>query len=122
MKGDEISAIRRKKTRWKVFTKTQNKQDFLLYIKAEKEVKRTIKKAKSNPRALYGYLNIKKSYRTTVGPLKVNDVTVNQDKDMANSFNDYFSSVFTSENTAFIPSLDSIKPDIREIQSVVFSP
>ena len=72
MKRDEISAIRRKKTRWKVFTKTQNKQDFLLYKKAEKEVKRTIKKAKrkfeknlakdckSNPRAFYGYLNIKK--------------------------------------------------------------
>ena len=108
-------------------SKTQNKQDFLPYRKAEKEVKRTIKKAKrkfeknlakdckSNPRAFYGYLNIKKSNRTTVGPLKVNDVTVDQDKDMANSFNDYFSSVFSSENTAFIPSLDSIKPDIREI-------
>ena len=56
-----------------------------------------------------------------MGPLKVNDVIVDQDKDMANSFNDYFSTVFTSENTAFIPSLDSIKPDIREIQSEVFS-
>ena len=133
MKGDEISAIRRKKTRWRTFTKTQTKQDFLLYKKAVKEVKKTIKKAKkkfeknlakdckSNPRAFYGYLNSKKSNRTTVGPLKVNDVIVDQDKDMANSFNDYFSTVFTSENTAFIPSLDSIKPDIREIQSEVFS-
>ena len=51
MKGDEISAIRRKKTRWRVFTKTQKlktNRTFYLIEKQKKRLNEQLKKPKES--------------------------------------------------------------------------
>ena len=106
MTKDVMTAVRLKRRRWKNYTRTKTNQDFYEYKKAEKELKKFIKKAKkkyekdlaknakTNPKAFYGYLSSKKNNRVKIGPLKVNDVVIEDEKEMANTFNDFFSSVF----------------------------
>ena len=133
MTKDVMTAVRLKRRRWKNYTRTKTNQDFYEYKKAEKELKKFIKKAKkkyekdlaknakTNPKAFYGYLSSKKNNRVKIGPLKVNDVVIDDEKEMADTFNDFFSSVFTNENLNFIPSVDNLKSDQSSVYNVIFT-
>ena len=103
------------------------------YRKAVKTVKKSVKNAKKNyeknlaqnikqnPKAFYGYINSKKSNRVEIGPLKCNDVIVDQDKDVANVLNNFFGSVFTTENTSELPKVDKL-PFLYCLDDIEFSP
>ena len=81
------------------------------YAAAKCQVKRSLKQAKrsketniatickSNPKFFYSYINERRIVRDIVGPLKTPDgIVVTTCNDMANTLNDYFSSVFTQNN------------------------
>ena len=85
----------------------------------ERHVKRTVKQAKrckeiniatickSYPKCFHSYVNERRIVRDKVGPLKTPDgIVVTTDNEMANTLNDYFSSVFTQEQLNNIPQLD----------------
>ena len=132
MSKDVMTAVRLKRRRWRNYSGTKTNQDFYEYKKAEKELKKLIKKAKkkyekelaknakTNPKAFYGYLSSKKNNKVKIGPLKVNDVVIDDEKEMADTFNDFFSSVFTDENLNFIPSVDNLKSDQSSVYNVIF--
>ena len=60
--------------------------------------------SKSNPRAMYSYINRRTSSRVKVGPLKDNEgKSVTDDESMTTILNQFFSSVFTSEDLSNLP-------------------
>ena len=72
--------------------------------KAKRKFEKNLaKQAKKKPKDFYMYLNSKSSNRTRVGPLDNGDTVTSDDGEMANLLNDFFSSVFTQEDTTSIP-------------------
>ena len=60
--------------------------------------------AKYNPKAFFAHVNSRKPVKNTIGPLK--DKTgsiISSDEGMANILNEYFTSVYTEEDTSEIP-------------------
>ena len=56
-------------------------------------------KIKSNPKEFYGYVRRKKVITSNIGPLPLdNGEHVNNEVDMAETLNEYFASIFTSED------------------------
>ena len=132
MTQNVLQSIRSKRRAWKKYSSSKLQQDFHDYKRTEKTSKKMIKKAKKNfenklakecklnPRAFYRYINSKKSNRENIGPLKVNNVIIDNDRDIANELNLFFSSVFTTENTVNVPDLNRIKHDSSDLDDVIF--
>ncbi len=106
-------AIRRKQRLWK---KTKRGRNFDEYEAVDKEVKRLIRNAKrsfekrlangngGNSRPFYAYVNQRTKSRPGIGPLKNADKeTVSDDHGMVELLNNFFSTVFTREDTGHIP-------------------
>ena len=79
-------------------------------LQARREVKIIAKQDKHNkestisrickhkPRSFYSYINEIRMFRDNIGPLETLDaIVIATDNDMANTINNYFSSVFTFE-------------------------
>ena len=66
------------------------------------------KDAKKNPRAFYKYVNSKKFSKDKIGPLNLDGNLIETDSDIATCLNEFFSSVFTSENLDSLPVIDKI--------------
>jgi len=77
---------------------------------------------KKNLKLFYKYLNSKQFNRDNIGPLKVNDVIIDDDKLIAENLNAYFSSVFTIEDLKDMPNIEHLKPEIMILESVTFTP
>ena len=61
--------------------------------------KKLAKEAKKRPKMFYSYLRSKTANRSSVGPLKdENEEVVSNDTGMAIILNNFFASVFTTEN------------------------
>jgi len=60
-----------------------------------------------NKKPFMAYVKSKTKHREGVGPLKVNGKYTNDDNEMANILNDFFSSVYTQENTYMVPAAPS---------------
>jgi len=108
-----MRAIRRKQRLWK---KAKRGRNFDEYEAADKEVKRLIRNAKrsfekrlangngGNSRPFYAYVKQRTKSRPGIGPLKNADKeTVSDDQGMAELLNNFFSTVFTREDTGHIP-------------------
>ena len=133
MNQQVLRIIRRKKRCWKRYSMHKDNTSHQEYKKAEKFAKNAVrnakkkfekslaKEAKSNPKAFYKYINSKKSNRESIGPLKVNSTLIDTDKDMAETLNNFFQSVFTKENTDELPELSDIKEGIPLLENIVFS-
>ena len=101
-----LRIIRLKRRRWKVYSKHKDNDNYKHYKTAEANAKSAVRKAKkkfekslakdakANPKAFYKYLNSKKSNRETIGPLKVNSTVIDNDKEMAETLNDFFLQCF----------------------------
>ena len=111
-----IMRIIRKKIRlWKVYKESKDYHEYLAYKGVEKTVQKSVRRAKQkfernlakhvkkNPKAFYSYLRSKTSNKETIGPLKEGKEYIANDERMANLLNDFFSSVFTTEDTDNIP-------------------
>ena len=106
-----LRKVRKKRRAWKKFKKSSNIKDFELYKEAEKSVKSSVKRAKKvyekdlskkkgdNNKAFNNYLKSRLSSKCEIGPLvDANGKITNDDNDMANILNEYFSSVFSCDN------------------------
>ena len=103
--------LQAKKTAYHKYKLTQNNNDKLEHDRLRRKAKKLIKSSKksveaqiansckTNPKEFYSYIKTKRVLTSTIGPLKTeNDVQIENDVDMANTLNDYFSSVFTTES------------------------
>ena len=127
-----LQAVRRKRRLWRKYKVTKKDQDFSDYKKAEKKCKKAQRNAKrnyekklakdfkTNPRAFYKYVNCKKSTRECIGPLKIDNVSIDSNKGMADALNSYFSSVFTVEDVENVPEIDRLRDDMNDLTSIVF--
>ena len=84
--------------------------------------KKLAKNVKKNPKLFYKYFISKQSNRDSIGPLKVNNVIIDDDKLIAENLNAYFSSVFTIEDLKDMPNIAHLKPEIMILESVTFTP
>ena len=116
MTSNTIRIIRKKRRLWKHYTQTKDYDEYLSYKRVENAVKKAVRKAKrnfertlaksarKNPKAFYSYMKKKTSNKVSVGPLKdVEGNTVADDKEMADTLNAYFASVFTQEDVSSLP-------------------
>ena len=63
------------------------------------------KAPKSNPKAFYNYANSKLKTKSGIGNLEADKGKVTSDKGKAQTLNDFFTSMFTREDTQDIPDL-----------------
>jgi len=119
-----MAAIRRKQRLWKNVKRGRRMEE---YEVADKEVKRMIRNAKrsfekglaggngGNSRPFYAYIKQKTKTRQGIGPLRnENKETVSEDHGMAELLNNFFSSVFTRENTGHIPTAPEMETSVLE--------
>ena len=127
-----ISRLSRVKARrWKTFNKYRTPENFELYKDAEKQCKNAVKNAKKNfekklarnknKRQFNAYVKAKTKSRTAVGPLKVDNVIISEDKEMAETLNGFFTSVFTRENTENIPVSPNLNISGTYLSNLQFS-
>ena len=116
MQQNVLRLIRKKRRLWSSYQKTREFQSWQAYRKVQAEVTKAVRNAKkkferklarnskSNPRAMYSYINKKTSTRAKVGPLKDSSgKTITDDDSMASILNTFFSSVFTKEDLNNLP-------------------
>ena len=130
MNKNTLRKIRKKKKLWKNYRKSQEYEDYLAFKKLENEVKKNVRKAKkdfekklaknskANPRSFYKYVNSKKSNRENVGPLKCNNVIIDDDKNMADVLNNFFGSVFVKEDLNNVPEPMKINDTVPNLESL----
>ena len=97
---------RKKQRRFKDYCQSHTPETYAAYKSAEKECKKAVKSSKKrfekklsknpNDKPFYSYLKSKTKCRSSIGPLKVNNVVITKDIEIANSLNEYFASVFTN--------------------------
>ena len=125
MNQDLLKLIRKKRKAWKSFSNSQDGDLFVVYKSLESKVKKAVRNAKRNyernlarkdnrnNKAFYKYIGSKNKIKERIGPLKVGNDIVDDNKSMAKTLNDFFVSVFTQENISNIPVIDNIKDDIH---------
>ena len=136
-----LCAIRRKKRLW---TKAKHGEDKEDYEKKEKRVRKMIRNAKRKhekkladgggkdgtaKRQFYAYVKQRTKTRPSIGPLKDKDGhVVSSDKEMASIFNEFFSRVFTREDTDNIPEphqmnfeseISSVQVTVRKVKDKI---
>ena len=112
-------AIRKKTKTWKKYRQTGNAEDHEQYRKALNKATQTVRKAKGDfeiklaaeikrdSKSFFSYARSKLRTKEQIGPLR--DMTgnlIDEPKLMAMLLNEFFSSVFTTEDQTNIPSLD----------------
>ena len=108
-----IRVTRKKNRYWKRFTKNRSIVNFDNYKVMEKLCKKAVQTAKKcferkiadsgNKRPFNSYVKSKTKTRHNVGPLKVNNVLVTENEDMAKELNTFFTSVFSQEAPGPLP-------------------
>ena len=108
-----LQDIRQKRRLWAKCRKSPTQENKNQYSKAEKDVQKKIRKAKrtveqslaaeNNSKKFYSYIRSKTTTRTGVGPLNVDGRTVSDCGEMAEVLNNYFGSVFQSEDLDNVP-------------------
>ena len=91
--------------------------------KAKQEYEKKIADlSKENPKAFYKYAESKMKVKVAVGDLKKPDGTTAQtDTEKATTLNEFFSSVFTNEDTSSFPEFED-KPLLSELTSINITP
>ena len=131
---DILRAIRRKKRLWR---QAKLGLDVEIYKEEEKRVRKLIKNAKrkfekdlaegggkdgAQKRRFFAYVKKKTKSRPAIGPLKdAEGRVVKEDKPMADILNEYFSSVFTREDTENLPEArqEHVEQDLQQVKVTV---
>ena len=133
-----LRMIRRKRRLWKSYsTEERTRKDFAsfqAFKKVQKEVEKAVKNAKrkfernlaknskKNPKAFYSYIKKKSSNKVTVGPLKDSeDTLVTDDKQMADILNIHYCSMFTREDRASMPLVETLFQGEESLSTVNIS-
>jgi len=122
MTTEILRVIRRKRRLWKKARTVAEKEE---YEKEEKRVKNAIRTAKrkfekniafedsKNKKPFFNYVKKKTKARSGIGPLKQEGRVVSDNTEMAEVLNDFFSSVFTREDTGRIPDPEPMQTRSR---------
>jgi len=118
MSGEIMAAIRKKKRLWRQVRASGITDE---YREEDRRVKRLIRNAKrkfekkladngnGGNRQFFAYIRRKTKSKPTIGPLKDKDKrVVTDDEEMATMLNEFFSSVFTQEDSTNIPAADEM--------------
>jgi len=114
-------AIKNRNKIWKRYRCTKSNTDYERYKANRNQVTKELCKArkvfeeklaqdlKDNPKSFYRYVHSRTKSKDKVGPLKdlVGNV-IDDDKGMCDMLNDFFGSVFTTENVADIPEVNRL--------------
>ena len=125
--NDVKQAIERRQRAYETKRRINNEETIAEFIAARREVKRIVKQekrnielsiaiiCKHNPKSFYSYINERRIVRENKGPLKALDgIVITNDNDMANTMNNYFSSVFTIEQLTNVPQLGQYEGNILD--------
>ena len=120
MNADALIRIKKKRAAFQRYLETKEGQDYCMYARARNQAKWACKKAlrdfekkiakeaKSNPKACYAYARSKLRTKEIITDLVDEFGTpVSGDADKAELFNNFFSGVFTREDTSNMPGLAS---------------
>ena len=121
------------KKKYKVFTKCKDK-NHPAYVSARKKADIALKQAKLNferklaanikrdTKSFFAYVRGRSKVRSKTGPI-VDDLghVVDDSASMANLFNDYFTTVFTTEDTSSMPSATTASALNVELHDVLFT-
>jgi len=134
MNARVLARIKKKKSAFTRFKETRAGKDYQEYVQArnmaKSEMRRAVrdyekeiaKRAKSNPKAFYRYVNSKTKSHEKIPDLKGDDGnTITNNKDKAEVFNNFFSSVFTVEDLDHFPDLPA-KARLSELTDITFTP
>jgi hypothetical protein len=101
---------------WKKFRERPSYENQIRYKRKRNDVTREIREAKESfeyklaenikedPKTFYAYVRSKSKSRSEIGALKWRGKLVEEDEEKAKVLNEYFSSVFTKENTSTVPT------------------
>ena len=116
-----LHKIRLKRKAWMKYKITQTDSDYLAYIKCRNEATKAVKESKHcyekelaesiliNPKGFWKYVNSKIKVKRSLSELQRSDGSLtNCDSEMANILNDYFATVFITEDTTNMPSLGDV--------------
>ena len=130
MTRNVIRMCRKKQRYWKAYTSSKTPEHFERYKQQEKTTKKAVSSAKrryekriannGNKKPFNAYIKTKTKDRTPVGPLKVNNATISDNKEITKVLNEYFCSVFTRENIDNFPTVDDL-PFLYSLQRTVFT-
>ena len=103
-----LQLTRQKQRKYKIYCENRSNENYSAYKKCENACRKAVRNAKrkfelkiannSNEKQFNAYLKSKMKCRTNVGPLKINNETIFDDKRIAEHLNVYFASVFSSQN------------------------
>ena len=133
MNRELLQLVRQKRKLWKKYSNARSPENWDELKKASQSLKKRIRKtklsfekmiaknSKDNPKAFYAYIGGKKSNRTGVGPLQdANGKMVLDDAVQAKLLNDYYGSVFETENP--LPqSLPCVHENVPSMESLEIS-
>ena len=118
--NSEVFTLKMKNKLWKKYRLTHCPSDLSNYKSVNNQLRSLTRNLKndyerqlvhstvSNPKVFWQYVNSKMKTRSVISELLCPDGSlVNSDSQMATLFNDYFSSVFTCEDTNTIPTTDA---------------
>lgn len=132
-----MRSVKKKKLAFQRYLSTRDGEDYLAYVKVRNQAKREIRRAimtyegeiakqvKRNPKAFFKYANSKCKTRATVAELENDNGEVTKDdNEAAEVLNKFFSTVFTVEDKAKLPtgeerSISSLLEDITFTQQDV---
>ncbi len=122
-----VRLCRQKRRRFAILCKNRTDENLTIYKAVEKKCKRAVRNSKrrfekklakdTNPKPFNAYLRSKTKVRNKVGPLVINRKVVTDSKEMAQIFNEYFATVFVSDNDNIPETLTDVDgPSIENIQ------
>ena len=114
-------AIGRKKNAYLKYKKSKSEADYMRYVTTKRYCEREIRtskrnheinisrQSKTNPKKFYQYVRSKKTVKEKIGPLKdANNMLISEYKNMAKILNNFFHSVFTTENISSLPNMENV--------------
>ncbi len=121
--------IRKKKKLFLTYSNSREYANYMEYKKMERNVNKEVrrskrlfeqnlaKRIKDDPKAFFAYLNSQRKVKESVGPLKNKEGELITDElGMANILNEFFSSVFTEEDTSQMPEVEEVFTGTEEQQ------
>ena len=138
MNKNILRMIRKKRRLWRSYTTEQRTRkdhaSFEAFKKVQKEVEKAVKNAKrkleknlaknakKNPKAFYSYMKKKTSNKVTVGPLKHPDGKLEvDDREMTEILNKQFCNMFTKEDLAHMPDVETLFHGEEGLSTVTFT-
>jgi len=119
MNSGVMAKLKQKRAAFKRYLETREGRDYQEFAKSRNQAKWEVRKAKrefekkvalqakTNPKAFYAYANSKLKTRAGVSDLlKPDGTTTETNQEKAEVLNDFFTSVFTQEDTSRIPDFE----------------